>query len=381
MKVGVSLLVQNFPDLDRFEARERSQPAPADSEVYAQELYLGSLVEPLGFDSLWTVEHHFTPYAMIPDPLQLLAYFAGATHRIDLGTMVVVLPWHDPVQVAEKLAMLDNMVGDRHLTIGLGRGAGRREFEGLRIDMGESRDRFTESLEILRRGLSQEWFSYEGTHYRVPETSIRPRPRSRDLTEQMYCAWGSPSTLPIAANAGLGMLFIPQKSWEEYATDVASFNAIRAEQGWSPSQPVVVAFVYCSASEDDAREAGTRYMANYQDSARRHYELDEPEHFRATKGYEHYAQIAEFLNQAELDRAAANRAFATSQVFGTPAQCREKLWDIQRLLDARELVLIFKCGDMPLEKAEASMRLFAETVLPAFQQPGVTAAHGAERRG
>ncbi len=380
MKVGVSLLLQNFLDLDRFEARRSSPPEAADSEVYEEELYLGRLVEPLGFDSLWTVEHHFTPYAMIPDPLQLLAYFAGVTSRIDLGTMVVVLPWHDPVQVAEKLAMLDNMIGDRRLTIGLGRGAGRREFEGLRIDMAESRDRFLECLEILRRGLSQEWFSYQGTHYRVPETSIRPRPRSADLTERMCCAWGSPSTLPIAANAGLGMLFIPQKSWGEYAADVASFNTLRAERGWPPSQPVVVVFVHCSASEAEAHESGMRYMANYQDSARRHYELDEPEHFRAKKGYEHYAQMAEFMKRAEIDRAAANGAFAASQVFGTPSQCREKLADIQRLLDARELVLIFRCGGMPVEKAAASMRLFAEAVLPALHQPRVAAARAAARR-
>src|SRR5512134_334432 len=84
-----------------------------DREVYQQELRLGDLAEPLGFDSLWGVEHHFTDYTMCPDVLQHLTYFAGRTSRIQLGSMVVVLPWHDPARVAEQIAMLDHMSNGR----------------------------------------------------------------------------------------------------------------------------------------------------------------------------------------------------------------------------------------------------------------------------
>src|SRR5204862_7181945 len=136
--------------------------------------------------------------------------------------MVIVLPWHDPVQVAEEIAMLDNLLDGRQITLGLGRGAGRVEFEGMRIPMGESRGRFLEALEVLRRALRDESFSFDGEYYTIPQMSIRPRPRSgAALLERMYCAWGSPETVPMAANAGLGALFIPPQSWEEDAQEAA----------------------------------------------------------------------------------------------------------------------------------------------------------------
>ena len=93
MKVGVSLFAQNYVDWDRFEAEEggaAGSPQPIhDAQIYREQFHLGRLVEPLGFNSLWTVEHHFTPYTMINNPTQFLAYFAGCTERIDMGTMVV----------------------------------------------------------------------------------------------------------------------------------------------------------------------------------------------------------------------------------------------------------------------------------------------------
>ncbi len=101
--------------------------ARADFEVYRQDLRLADLAEPLGFESVWGVEHHFTDYTMCPDVLQFLAYMAGRTERVQLGSMVVVLPWHDPLRVAEEVSMLDNLSGGR-LILGLGRGAGKVEF-------------------------------------------------------------------------------------------------------------------------------------------------------------------------------------------------------------------------------------------------------------
>jgi alkanesulfonate monooxygenase SsuD/methylene tetrahydromethanopterin reductase-like flavin-dependent oxidoreductase (luciferase family) len=96
----------------------------SDADVFAEHLALGDLAEPLGFDSLFALEHHFTGYAMSPAPTQLLSYYAGRTRRITLGTAVIVLPWHDPVRVAEQIALLDVMCGGRCL-FGFVRAAGR----------------------------------------------------------------------------------------------------------------------------------------------------------------------------------------------------------------------------------------------------------------
>src|SRR3989441_5269415 len=294
MRVGVSMFFQNYFDWDRYDSGGFDEPAAiSDTQIYDEDLALGDLAEPLGFDSLWTVEHHHTPYTMIPDPTQLLSYYAGRTSRIDMGTMVMVLPWHHPLHVAENIALLDNLLRGRRLFVGFGRGASAKEYDPLPVKMEESRELFMESLDVVRMGLTRERFAFEGKHFSISETSVRPRPRSTDLVDRMYCSWGSPQTLPIAANAGLGMLFIPMKPWEAYAQDMADFNAIREANGWEPIQPIVVCWVYCSDDAVDARASAWTYMGNYWDSAGRHYGFATPDAFKGVGGYEHYQQLAE----------------------------------------------------------------------------------------
>src|ERR1700710_3207829 len=115
MKVGIALNML-------------SQAGRPDTAVINEHLQLGDLAEPLGFDSLFALEHHFTGYAMSPSPLQLLSYYAGRTHKITLGTCVIVLPWHDPIRVAEQIALLDVISGGRPL-VGVGRGAAAIQYQ------------------------------------------------------------------------------------------------------------------------------------------------------------------------------------------------------------------------------------------------------------
>src|SRR5499426_4093405 len=145
----------------------------SDAEVYRQELRLAEMAEPLGFESIWSVEHHFTDYTMCPDVLQFLTYMAGRTTRVALGSMVVVLPWHDPMRVAEEVSMLDNISGGR-LILGLGRGAGKVEFDGFRVPMDESRERFVEYARMLLEGLEQGYCEFEGQFISQPRAAIRP---------------------------------------------------------------------------------------------------------------------------------------------------------------------------------------------------------------
>src|SRR5687768_1946508 len=80
----------------------------SDHQIYLNELALADMAEPLGFESIWSVEHHFTDYTMCPDVVQFLSYMAGRTRNVKLGSMVVVLPWHDPMRTAEQISMLDH---------------------------------------------------------------------------------------------------------------------------------------------------------------------------------------------------------------------------------------------------------------------------------
>jgi alkanesulfonate monooxygenase SsuD/methylene tetrahydromethanopterin reductase-like flavin-dependent oxidoreductase (luciferase family) len=338
-----------------------------DTRLYEEELHLAGLVEPLGFDSYWAIDHHFSPYIMTGGALQHLTYMAGKTSRIDFGTMVVVLPWYDPVVVAEQISVLDNLLLGRTLTLGLGRGAAKREFDAYRVSMDEARDRFAESVEVLRKAFTNEWFAHEGQFYTIPETTIRPRPRNPErLLSRMRVAWTSPQTLPIAAEAGLGMLMTNQKSWDEYQEDVRGFNAVRARKGWDPIQPTVVVNVSCFDTEEEAWDVILRHSAQAQDSVQRHYGWKDAERFRNTKGYEQYAKFSE-LSQRKTIHELGEHA-ARPQAWGTPDQVVEKLKHVQLMTSAEELVINVRFGAMPAETAERSMRLFAAEVLPRVHE-------------
>ncbi|MFN0095858.1 MAG: LLM class flavin-dependent oxidoreductase, partial [Dehalococcoidia bacterium] len=334
-----------------------------DSLLYDEEIHLASLVEPLGFDSYWAIDHHFSPYIMTGGALQHLTFMAGKTSRIDFGTMVVVLPWYDPVVIAEQISVLDNLLQGRKLTLGLGRGAAKREFDAYRVPMEESRERFAESLQVLQKALRNEWFAHEGAFYTIPETTIRPRPRDPEgLISRMRVAWTSPQTLPITAHSGLGMLMTNQKSWSEYAEDVRGFNAIRAEKGWAPAQPTVVVHISCFDTEAEAWEVIRRHTIEAQISIQKHYGWADVERIKGTKGYEQYAKFSEVV--ATRTPESIGEASAKPQAWGTPETVFAKLQEIQRTTSAEEFVFNFRFGAMPAETAERSMRLFAAEVLP-----------------
>jgi alkanesulfonate monooxygenase SsuD/methylene tetrahydromethanopterin reductase-like flavin-dependent oxidoreductase (luciferase family) len=160
MRIGATIFNQNYHDWDRYEAEEQGRAVPkravrSDREIFTEEINIARIADDCGFDSVWTIEHHFTPYTMVTNPLQYLTYIAGITKHVDLGTMVVVLPWHNPVRVAEDVNMLDAFLGvGCNVICGVGRGLGRREYQGMGIDQNEARGRFDESLQVLTQLLA-----------------------------------------------------------------------------------------------------------------------------------------------------------------------------------------------------------------------------------
>ena len=143
--------------------------------MWAADLRLADLAEPLGFESIWSVEHHFTDYTMCPDVLQFLTYMAGRTSTVKLGSMVLVLPWHDPVRAAEQIVMLDHMSNGR-LILGLGRGTGKVEFDGFRVEMAHARQQFKEAAEAILGALETGVMEYHGEYVDQPRVELHPSP-------------------------------------------------------------------------------------------------------------------------------------------------------------------------------------------------------------
>jgi alkanesulfonate monooxygenase SsuD/methylene tetrahydromethanopterin reductase-like flavin-dependent oxidoreductase (luciferase family) len=376
MRVGMKIFCQNAGDWDRYLAEERGEPAARhpvipDRQILLEEVELARHADSLGFDSVWTVEHHFTPYTMVTNPLQLLTYLAGVTENVDLGTAVIVVPWHNPVRVAEDILMLDTLLGDRRVYAALGRGLGRREYKGLSVDQNEARGRFDEGLEIIRRLLaSGEIDSFEGEHWQLEGLRMRPQPYA-DLSDRIYAAAGSTSTMEILAKLGVPPVIIPNSDLQTALDGMRRYMQIRDESGHPPTHTKLAVWAHCAETADASHAVAERYMPVYADTAVNHYEFAAG-HLEKIKGYEQYATGGAAL----LDEDAPwRRMFLEDHPWGTPEMCIEKTTRLAHQFGVDEMMFVFKYGGMPLDAARNSLDLFAREVLPAIKelQPDVLA--------
>ena len=352
MHVGMSSVFQN------------PKRMVSDHQVYRDELRLADLAEPLGFQSIWGVEHHFTDYTMCPDVVQFLTYMAGRTEKVQLGSMVIVLPWHDPMRVAEEVSMLDNL-SDGRMILGIGRGLARVEYGGFRQDMSQSRALFIESAEMLLKGLEDGYCEYDGELIKQPRREIRPAP-FRSFRGRTYAAAISPESSRIMAELGVGLLIIPQKPWDEVAKDLNTYRDVYlAVNQIEAPPPVVAGFTFCDEDEERAKEMARRYVGAYWESVMDHYEF-RADHLKEIKGYEYYGKVTEKI--VEYGDNDVMDFFVNLQVWGTPEQCYEKVLSIRERTGSDTFVASFSYGGMPYPEAERSMRLFAAEVMPDLQQ-------------
>ena len=355
MKVGMTLQLTSFGN-------------KPDFQTYQEELSVGDMAERLGFDSIWTLDHHFTGYVMSPDPVALLMYVAGRTQRIQLGTAVIVLPWHDPVEVAEKIALLDLVSGGRTI-FGFGRGAASIEYAGFRIPMEEARERFVESAMIIRKGLTQDSFSYDGKYYKVPEIQIRPRAISHP-ENRFYASSVSPESAEIMAKLGFGVLIIAQRSWEDTAADYRRYCEAALASGHQPRPPIGLFNVLVADEAHEAEDLAAVHMGAMFDSIDRHYRFSDG-HLSSVKGYEFYAKLAKTYTKLSADEQAKAKAvefYRSLHAAGTAAQVLEKFRYIHHTVPLEHAIGTFAFGGLPYAKLERSFQLFAEKVLPVLQK-------------
>jgi alkanesulfonate monooxygenase SsuD/methylene tetrahydromethanopterin reductase-like flavin-dependent oxidoreductase (luciferase family) len=352
MHVGMTTFFQNLRE------------GVSDREVYEHELGMASKAEPLGFESVWTAEHHFDGYTMCPNPMQFLTYVASRTERVKLGSMVMVLPWHDPVRVAEELSVLDHMSGGRAI-LGVGRGLGRIEFEGFRLDMNESRERFIEYSEAILQALETGHIEYEGKFYRQPRTQIRPLP-FQSFKGRAYASAVSPESARIMARLGIGVMIIAQKPWDKTIEDLDMYREIYREEndGAEPPRPLLVSFVACHQDESVANEMHQKYIRGYSRSALEHYEFNN-EGLADIKGYEYYGGLSRNINKHGID--AFVNFLSDLQIWGTPDQVFERMREYQGYTDCAGFICGFSFGGMPYELAHESMETFADKVMPRLK--------------
>ena len=263
----------------------QSPSADPPEVIYDRGVEITQAAEDLGFGNMWLAEHHFSTYGYLARPLTYALHLANKTRRIRVGTAVIVVPLHHPLVIAEEIATVDLLTGGR-LDVGLGRGYQRYEFERLGQDLAESRSRWEEAVDIILLALSGKTFSYDGRHYKIPETSVFPLPVQKPHPP-IWVTAQSPDSIETTVKRGFHLLSggfgVPMERLREFRRVFDGHLA-----AYPPKQPIRVGTqrpVYVTDSETDARAAAeqARWNMRVTLSLRHNYSRVENGHVRLRK--------------------------------------------------------------------------------------------------
>jgi alkanesulfonate monooxygenase SsuD/methylene tetrahydromethanopterin reductase-like flavin-dependent oxidoreductase (luciferase family) len=226
-----------------------------EQTAIADQIDLMVAAEDHGFSSVWAAEHHFSDYGLLPSPVLGLAAVARSTSTIRLGTGIVVLPFHNPIRVAEELAFLDNLSAGR-LEVGVGRGYRPRELDGFGVKLAETRSITNEALEVIRQAWTLDEVDFHGAHFDIDRVPVRPKPVQRPHP-RVYLGSLSPETFPLVGQLGVNLLFTPTfRAEEDIPAQVAQYRTAVREHGDDPANRRIGALrmVYVADTNERARE-------------------------------------------------------------------------------------------------------------------------------
>ena len=334
-----------------------------DDQVWDEEIQLARLAADSGFDVLWSAEHHFFDYSFCPDNLQLMTYLAALCPNVGLGTAAVIVPWHDPVRVAEQAAVLDMLCKGR-LRLGLGRGLARREFAAFRGTMDESRARFDEAAPMIVEALRIGFMEGNGKHYPQPRIELRPRPKY-DFDGRIYAVASSDDSVEAAARLGAHMVMFSDRPWPMRLPAIQLNRDLFLKfHGRAAPAMMITDFCICGPNLAEAENHARQYMGKFVESNFHHYEFL-GEHFATVKGYDAYAQKAAIARKGGLEGATAG--FMQAAIWGTPDRILRELEARRGAIGDFELNVAFRFGGVPFEIADRGLKLFAKEVLPVLK--------------
>src|SRR5436305_3823183 len=196
-----------------------------DAQAFRDYIHYNVEAEALGYDSSFVVEHHFTGFGQVSASLNLLTWVAARTSSLRLGTAVLVLPWHNPVLLAEQAATIDLLSGGR-LEFGVGKGYRANEFAGFCIPMEEAEERFEEGLAvILKAWTSNERFSHHGKYWNFENIVVEPPTRQKPHPP-IWMAAGQPDSIRKVARRGFKLLL---DQFASTALTIERFHIYKAE--------------------------------------------------------------------------------------------------------------------------------------------------------
>jgi len=325
VRLGAFTVVDAYPDL----------PGGGADRV-AEVVRLAEEVEAAGLDSLWIAEHHFHDDGVCPCPPVLLAACGMRTRRIRLGSLVSVLPFHRPVDVAEEYALVDRLTGGR-LNLGVGSGYLASELEAFGIDPKEKRDRFDSALATLLTAL-------EGGPVRAggpttPPVRLNVRPVQRPHPPLWIAVQRREAIAHVAAR-GASIALIPYATvadLDELAGQVAEYR--RALPRGARGEVAVAVHLYAGRRPERAREVFRRYVAS-----------------RLSSGSTYLVQKSEQRPEAASPEAIERSGLA---VFGSAAEVVSALGRFARI-GVDEVLGLFDFGGLTPDETAGSVRALGE---------------------
>lgn len=353
--------IQFFPDVT---------PEQKSAKQYFEEaLHLVGLCDFLGYTSVRTVEHYFHPYGgYSPNPIVFLTAASQRTKNARLITGAVLPAFNNPLKLAGEIGMLDAISGGR-LEVGFARAFLPHEFDRFGINLNESRARFEEGVEQVRRLLEEENVGMVGQFHTFPETTSLPRPTQKYRPPFWIAALATPDSFRNAGEKGYGIMAIPLAGGK-MAELIGLYRDAWKSAGHPGEGKVMLAFHMCCArTEEEAVSLARQPLNNYLQSL-----VEAASDWTAgtcSADYPGYDKIIAGL-KAETFESQVEKGAAW---VGTPKQLREAIADYHHQVGGFEIASMqVNFNMLPLSAAEASMRLFSQEVMPYFSPSNYASA-------
>jgi alkanesulfonate monooxygenase SsuD/methylene tetrahydromethanopterin reductase-like flavin-dependent oxidoreductase (luciferase family) len=344
------------PDPGGYDAKRAAQ-------VFQDHLSEWERADELGFDGLFLGEHHFTAYNLTPSPNVMLAAAAERTRRMRLGIMANIIPFHQPLRLAEELAMLD-LLTDGRLECGFGRGVDVQEFIRMKMPFEEARPRFEEGLELIVKSWTQARFSHDGRFFQVGEgASSWPRPLQQPHPRIWITAL-SPATIQWCARQGYAMssIFLPVDRTRE-AFDVYDQAAREAGQPAGPDQHVLCRNVFVADTMEEAcaiaEPALNHLFGLFYEAAVKGTDFENP-----PPDYQFYSSFFRPFADQELGFAELTKYGLV--IVGDPASVRDQIIEQAEQTGIGHFMAWMNFGNLAPGHVLHSEELYARDVLPAL---------------
>jgi alkanesulfonate monooxygenase SsuD/methylene tetrahydromethanopterin reductase-like flavin-dependent oxidoreductase (luciferase family) len=277
----------------------------------------------------------------------------------------LVLPFNDPIRVAEEGAMVD-LMSDGRLDLGVGRGFQPIEYQGFTVDQSKSREIFDEAVNVIVRAWTEEPMRFKGVHFDIPEQSVRPKPLQKPHPPIWFAAIGPPS-FELAGSRGFNLLcsLVYGFKSERLQELLADYRNALLDKGHNPDEREIGALcmVYCAESTEQARrDFGAAVLWYYRNVANL---VAPPVSHPPPEGYETYPSIRKAMKSVQWDELLSSGTL----ICGNPASCIRQIEDLQTKYGFTQMLCWTRLSGLENRKVLRSMELMQTHVIPHFKRP------------